>query len=93
MVRNITRILICILIVLLGELRVLLTFIELPTKCIHNGKDVFLSLPTGFGKSVCYETLPFVRNYKHSDGRTGGGCSVIFVVSPLVSLIMEAIAA
>ena len=56
-------------------------------------EDVFLWLPTGFGKSICYETLPFVFNYKHSDGGTGGGCSVVLVVSPLVSLIMEAIAA
>ena len=62
-------------------------------KCIYDGKDVFLRLPTGFGKSICYETLPFVFNHKHSDGGTGGGCSVVLVVSPLVSLIMEAIAA
>ena len=62
-------------------------------KCIHDGKDVFLWLPTGFGKSICYETLPFVFNYKHSDGGTCGSCSVVLVVSPLVSLIMEAIAA
>ena len=41
-------------------------------------------LPTGFGTSICY---------KHSDGRTGGSCSVVLVVSPLVYLIMEAIAA
>ena len=46
-------------------------------KCIYDGKD---------------ETLPFVFNYKHSDGGTGGGCSVVLVVSPLVSLIIEAIA-
>ena len=26
-------------------------------------------------------------NYKHSDGGTGGGCSVALVMSPLVSLI------
>ena len=32
-------------------------------------------------------TLPFVFNYKHSDGVTGGagGCSVVLIVSPLVS--------
>ena len=43
-----------------------------------------------------YETA-ICFNYKHSDGGTGGGtgggCSVVLVVSPLVSLIMEAIAA
>ena len=52
-------------------------------KCIYDGKDVFLWLPSGFGKSICYETLPFVFNYNHSNS----GCSVVLVVSPLVSLI------
>ena len=61
-------------------------------KCIYDGKDVFLWLPTGFGKSICYETLPFVFNYKHSDGGTGGGCSVVLVVSPLVSLMADQVA-
>ena len=27
---------------------------------VYDGKDGFLWLPTGFGKSVCYETLLFV---------------------------------
>ena len=48
-------------------------------------------LPTGFGTSVCYETA-VCFNYEHSDGGTGGGCSVVLVVSLLMSLIMEAIA-
>ena len=43
----------------------------------------------GFGKSICYETLSFVFNCKHSDGGTGGGCSIVLVMSPLVSLIMK----
>ena len=55
-------------------------------KCIYDGKDIFLWLPTGFGKSICYETAV-------CDGGTGGGCSTVLVVLPLVSLIMEAIAA
>ena len=58
-------------------------------KCICDGKDVFLWLPTGFGKSICYETLPFVFIYKHSDCRTSGGCSIVLVVSPLVSLMVD----
>ena len=60
-------------------------------KYIYEGKDVFLWIPTGFGKLICYETA-VCFNYKHSDGGTGGGCTVVLVVSPLVSLIMDAIA-
>ena len=49
--------------------------------------NVFLWLPTGFGKSICYETLPLLCNYKHTDGGTGGGCGVVLVVSSVVSLV------
>ena len=31
---------------------------------VYNGKDVFACLPTGFGKSMIYESLPFVFDYK-----------------------------
>ena len=53
--------------------------------------DVFLWLPTGFGTSIYYETA-VCFNYKHSDGGTGGSCSVVPVVSTLMYLIIEAIA-
>ena len=39
-----------------------------------------------FGTSICYETA-VCFNCKHSDGGTGGSCSVVLVVSPLVYLI------
>jgi len=33
-------------------------------KAIYEGKDVFLWLPTGFGKSMWYEVLPIVFDDK-----------------------------
>jgi len=33
-------------------------------KVIYEGKDAFLWQPTGFGKSKCYEVLPFVFDDK-----------------------------
>ena len=33
-------------------------------KAIYEGKDVFLWLSAGFGKSMCYEILPFVFDDK-----------------------------
>ena len=53
-------------------------------KCIYEGKDVFLWLPTGFGKSICYEILPFVFDVKLARMD-----SVVIVVSPLVSLMTD----
>ena len=54
---------------------------------LYNGKDVFLWLPTGFGKSICYEVLPLLFDYKSS--RAGPGNSTVLVVSPLVSLMVD----
>ena len=57
-------------------------------KCIYDGNDVFLWLPTEFGKSFCYKTV-VCFNYKHSDGGTRDGCTIVVVVSPIVSLIIR----
>ena len=55
---------------------------------IYEGKDVFVWLPTGFGKSICYTTLPFVFDYKL--GRVDSSShSVILVISPLTSLMVD----
>ena len=53
-------------------------------KYVFDGKDVFVWLPTGFGKSVCYEVLPFLF-----DKKLGRDNSLVVVVSPLVSLMVD----
>ena len=37
-------------------------------KYMYEGKDVFVWVPTGFGKSVCYKVLPFVFDVKLGSG-------------------------
>ena len=50
---------------------------------LYDGKDVFLWLPAGFGKSVCYEVLPFCFNFAGSKS-----VAIALVISPLVSLMV-----
>ena len=62
-----------------NQRKVVLRFLE--------GNDVFVSLPTGSGKSLCYWILPFVFDYL-SEVDT----SIVIVVSPLVSLVEDQVA-
>ena len=49
------------------------------------GKDVFVSLPTGSGKSLCYSIL-----LKVSDSiRSSPGKCIVIVVSPLIALMKD----
>jgi len=55
-------------------------------KHLSEGKDVFVWFPTSYGKSICYQLLPFVFDIKL--GRTNAPLvdrSVVLVISPLVS--------
>ena len=52
------------------------------------GKDVFVSLPTGFGKSLCYIALPGVFDVLRSVEKQ----SMILVVSPLLALMKDQVA-
>lgn len=55
---------------------------------IYSGKDVFMFLPTGFGKSICYQVLPFI--FDHKLGVVSGqkkSCAI--VVSPLIALMVD----
>lgn len=44
-----------------------------------NGRDCFVILPTGYGKTLCYVLLPYV--YDHLRGKTRS--SIMICVSPL----------
>jgi len=50
------------------------------------GKDVFVSTPTGSGKSLCYGSLPFVFDLLSSGGSQR---SIVIVVSPLKALMLD----
>lgn len=60
---------------------------------VYNGLDVFIWLPTGYGKSLCFQILPFLIDWKKSEGgKTSPCCNVVLVVSPLLSLMHEQVA-
>ena len=50
-----------------------------------NGRDFFVILPTGYGKTLCYVLLPYV--FDHLRGKTRS--SIVICVSPLISLMMD----
>ena len=56
-----------------------------------SGKDVFLSAPTGSGKSLTFEVAPYVFDYLEHSERLEV-CSVCLVVVPLVALMKDQVA-
>lgn len=55
-------------------------------KSFLQGKDVFVSLPTRYGKSLCYALLPSIFNtLKGLTDKT----SICLVVSPLIALMKD----
>ena len=63
---------------------------SMAVKLLSDGKDVFVWFPTGYGKSICYQLLPFVFDYKL--GKTDAPLverSVVLILSPLVSLMVD----
>ena len=50
-----------------------------------NGRDYFVILPTGYGKTLCYVLLPYV--FDHLRGKTRS--SIVICVLPLISLMMD----
>ncbi len=62
---------------------------------VYGGKDVFVWLPTGFGKSICYEVLPFMFDYRKSRelstevAAVSSAPSLVVVISPLIALMVD----
>ena len=55
-------------------------------RAILEGRDVFVSLPTRSGKSLCYGCLPLVFDELRAVPQ---GKSIVVVVSPLKALMMD----
>ena len=53
-------------------------------EAIYTGRNVFMWLPTGYGKSICYQALPFIMDCKRDVL-----CSLVIVVSPLLALMID----
>ena len=49
---------------------------------------MFVCLPTGYGKSLCYQALPFLMDHKLGLVGTSRS-SAVLVVSPLVALMID----
>ena len=56
---------------------------------LFNGKDVFVRIPTGYGKSLCYQLQPFMLDFKLKRGSSTPDHSVVLVISPLVFLMID----
>ena len=51
------------------------------------GGVFFAVLPTGYGKSLCYQALPTVFNQIFFDGKDH--YSIIIVISPLIAIMKD----
>ena len=57
---------------------------------VYERKDAFVWLPTGYGKSICFQMLPYLFDFKL--GRISAAPdkhSVILIISPLLSLMVN----
>ncbi len=54
---------------------------------ILDGDDVFAALPTGYGKTLCYLSLPFAIDAIQWPGSVEE--SIVIVVSPLKSILED----
>ena len=58
---------------------------EQAMEAFSRGKDVFVSLPTGYGKSLCYTLIPRIFDMLRSEDKA----SIAIIISPLISLMQD----
>ena len=56
---------------------------------IISKKDTLVVLPTGYGKSLVYQCLPLVFEYRQDHSKSNVWKSAVLIVSPLNSLMMD----
>ena len=56
---------------------------------VEKNTEVFINLPTGFGKSLIYQALPLPLTFDIIHGTPG---HIIIVVSPLINLMKDQVA-
>ena len=57
---------------------------------VLRGKDTFLNVPTGYGKSLTYQILPICARFLLAAlGKECVGVPSVLVVSPLVALMLD----
>ena len=64
---------------------------ELAVRHFLQGHDVFVSLPTGGGKSLCYCLLPKAFDFLRQN--VEGSQCIVVVVSPLIALMQDQVRA
>ena len=59
-------------------------------QAILEGQDAFVNVPTGYGKSLVYQILPFCASFLlERVNKAHGAVPVVLVVSPLVALMQD----